>query len=463
MPVSGKAAGLGIYLRPAENSSVRVGSLYRDANGAVTFTVDQNYIALGPSRPVLSLSWQEPTDEGTKARLISNRDKITQGAILPPFFENLLPEGALLDLVRKEFGAGAFDNFDVLRRLGHDLPGAVMALPETGEAPPVAVLGGKQDIGERIHFSLAGIQLKFSMKRNDKGSLTLPVSGSAGDMILKTPNEKLPFFPEAEFTAISLAKAVGVRTVEAKLVSANEIEGIDEKYLGKDQNSLVVTRFDRGPNARRVHIEDFAQVLGSIHDQKYSMANQATVVKLVGLFSTEKRSEMLQAIRRIVVDIMVGNSDSHLKNWSFIIPDGVNAGLSPAYDIMPFAYYGDDSMALEFGKTHNPAIVNMKRFMRLAGLVDIPLNVVRNEVRRTMEEIFDVWPKLIPELPAPPNFLKKMTDRWEGMQLVKEVRPMLVPGYVEDEEVNDRDKGGFSQVHRLKTRRTGADAPGGGC
>lgn len=63
-------------------------------------------------------------------------DKISQGAILPPFFENLLPEGALLELVRSEFGAGAFDIFDVLRRLGEDLPGAVVALQKTGAPPP---------------------------------------------------------------------------------------------------------------------------------------------------------------------------------------------------------------------------------------------------------------------------------------------------------------------------------------
>jgi serine/threonine-protein kinase HipA len=174
-------------------------------------------------------------------------------------------------------------------------------------------------------------------------------------------------------------------------------------------------------------------VLGSIHDQKYSMANQATVVKLAGLFAAEKRSEMLQAIRRIVVDIMIGNSDSHLKNWSFILRDGVNAELSPAYDIMPFAYYGDDTMALEFGKTHNPAIVTMKRFARLAGLVDIPDYVVRKEVTRTIEQILDVWPALIPDLPAPPNFLKKMTERWEGLQLVQEFRTTLAPGFAAED------------------------------
>jgi len=432
MPVQGRAAGLGIYLRPTENASVRVGSLYRDPNGAVTFTVDQKYIALGPTRPILSLSWQESTEEGTKARLLHNGDKITQGAILPAFFENLLPEGALLDLVRKEFGAGAFDNFDVLRRLGHDLPGAVVAVSETGEAPPAAaatVLEGRHDLGERIRFSLAGIQLKFSMKQNDKGSLTLPVSGSAGDMILKTPNEKHFMVPEAEFTALALARGVGIRTVDARLVAASEIEGIDEKYLGKNTNSLVVTRFDRAAGGRRIHIEDFAQVMGSIHDQKYAMANRSTVVRLVGLFASDKRGEMLQAIRRVVVDIMVGNSDSHLKNWSFILPDGINAALSPAYDIVPFFYYGDDSMALQFGKTVDPAVVNLRRFERLAGLVGLDKELVVRQVKQTMQEIFDVWPGLLPELPTPPDFAKKLIERWDRLTLVKETRPAMVQGH----------------------------------
>lgn len=39
-----------------------------------------------------------------------------------------------------------------------------------------------------------------------------------------------------------------------------------------------------------------------------------------------------------------------------------------ASDIVPFFYYGHDSMALQFGKTVDPAVVNLRRFERLAGL-----------------------------------------------------------------------------------------------
>ena len=170
-------------------------------------------------------------------------------------------------------------------------------------------------------------------------------------------------------------------------------------------------------------MEDFAQVMGSIHDQKYTMANQSTLVKLVGLFAADKRGEMLQAVRRLVVDVMIGNGDSHLKNWSFMLPDGVTPELSLAYDIVPTFFFGDDTMALEFAKSHNPAAVNLRRFERLAGLVGLDTKIVIREVKDTVDEILDVWPSLLPNLPAPPAFAEKLTQRWKGLSLIKEFVP----------------------------------------
>ncbi len=44
----------------------------------------------------------------------------------PHGFPELLPEGALRELVLTEMGPGDHDEFDVLTRLGADLPGAVL-------------------------------------------------------------------------------------------------------------------------------------------------------------------------------------------------------------------------------------------------------------------------------------------------------------------------------------------------
>jgi serine/threonine-protein kinase HipA len=105
---------------------------------------------------------------------------------------------------------------------------------------------------------------------------------------------------------------------------------------------------------------------------------------------------------------MVGNGDSHLKNWSFIFPDGRTPELSPAYDIAPTFYYGDDRMALQFGKTL--AVVNLRRFQRLAGLADLDIDLVLREVKLTMEEIFDVWPGLLPQLPTPADLPRSLSS-----------------------------------------------------
>jgi len=117
-----------------------------------------------------------------------------------------------------------------------------------------------------------------------------------------------------------------------------------------------------------------------------------------------------------------------------ILPDGINAALSPAYDIVPFFYYGDDSMALQFGKTVDPAVVNLRRFERLAGLVGLDKELVVRQVKQTMQEIFDVWPGLLPELPTPPDFAKKLIERWDRLTLVKETRPAMVQGHSIDED-----------------------------
>ncbi|MBX8827337.1 HipA N-terminal domain-containing protein [Ochrobactrum sp. SFR4] len=73
---------------------------------------------------------------------------------IPTWFSNLLPEGALKELVLKGMPSGETTDFDVLRWLGKDLPGAVsVRSEETGQRkdipPPL------EDGQTGIRFSLA--------------------------------------------------------------------------------------------------------------------------------------------------------------------------------------------------------------------------------------------------------------------------------------------------------------------
>ena len=113
-------------------------------------------------------------------------------------------------------GPGNHDEFDVLTRLGGDLPGAVLIVPET-DTPPSAgsldlthIAGFKTVAPEGVvKFSLAGVQLKFTANP-DSDKLTVPGRGETGRCIIKVGSERYRDLPEAEFGAMQLAKLIGI-------------------------------------------------------------------------------------------------------------------------------------------------------------------------------------------------------------------------------------------------------------
>lgn len=424
MLIVNRTGVIGISLSTAPDKELRVGSLVREPSGSVKFTIDDDYVELGEDRPLISLAWKGGTEEETRLRLRAAGDKIMQGGSLPPFFQNLLPEGALRELVEKEFGAGAFDNFDVLARLGLDLPGALLARQEAG-IQQAAIRADKpiekgREATPPIRFSLAGVQLKFSATKS--GSITIPAQDGDGHLILKTPLPQHPLLPEAEWTALQLAQAAGVRVARADLVESDMIDGIPEQHLRKGELSLAVQRFDRGLGGIRYQTEDFAQIVGAMGDQKYTKANETTIMNIVQKFSTDSRGELLESVRRIVVNLLLGNGDAHLKNWSFIYPIGGGITLTPAYDIVPTFLYGDDRMALEFGGTRDPELIKMNRFERAAGKLGVDPRVLTRQVEEIVAISLDTWPSIIADAPLPEPMKEKITERLHSLPLVQEVR-----------------------------------------
>ncbi len=103
-----------------------------------------------------------------------------------------------------EMGPGNHDQFDLLIRLGADLPGAIIVTPETAVPSSVGpidvqnILGVPAPLPEGIvKFSLAGVQLKFAAT-TDGDRLTAPARAGEGRCILKVPTKKYPGLPEAE-------------------------------------------------------------------------------------------------------------------------------------------------------------------------------------------------------------------------------------------------------------------------
>jgi len=406
---------LGVHLL-REDDVVFVGELFRTADGMTSFHIDEAYISM-PDRPILSSSLLCPGDEEATSRLLRESTHLKGGRSIPAWFENLLPEGVLRTYME---ASGRLHDFDLLRKVGHDLPGAVII---TGENPAIPAQESIPD----VRFSLAGVQIKTSMSRTADGFEML-AGGIDGDTVVKLPTSKLPALPEVEFSSMRLAASVGVDTAFVDLVPLERLTGIPDALMEEQGLALVIDRFDRTPAGGRIHAEDFNQILGVAADRKYAAASDEIVLKLAGLFGSGREC-FLQACRRMAVNILAGNTDAHLKNWSIWYPDHSTGRLSPAYDIVAGAVYDhSNEMALRFRRTRNAAIMDIARFERAAAFAGFSPSDVRSEISMVVEKAADTWGLLLCDLPMPERYASYLIERTQRLALAQECGRSFIGG-----------------------------------
>jgi serine/threonine-protein kinase HipA len=358
-----------------------VGTLTLNRNDGCEFRLLESYKHAYP-RPVLGQQFLDDLEQIHRSR-----------ARVPPWFSNLLPEGPLRDLVAKQAGVLPGREFFLLRHLGEDLPGAVRIVADEALIEPDDDTGFQPDEQEAPgswHFSLAGVQLKFSARRGERG-LTIPVSGLGGDWIVKLPDARYPKVPENEYATMLWAKASGIRIPELELVAVAEVSGLPAAMAAfPERLALAIRRFDRPAPDLRVHMEDFAQILGLYPEEKYQKYNYETLASLIFHLTGEKGLD--EFIRQLVFVIVSGNGDAHHKNWSLLYPDGIQAELSPAYDLVStIQYMQEDSLALNLAKSKRLESVNMESFRRMARKIGEEEGRMTTRIQAALDAIMDAW------------------------------------------------------------------------
>ncbi len=344
---------------------------------------------------------------------------------VPPWFSNLLPEGPLRELVTKQAGVSSTREFFLLHHLGEDLPGAVRIIAEEPlfdlEETNVLTLEGIQE-NEQWHFSLAGVQLKFSANRSERG-LTIPVSGRGGDWILKLPDPRYSKVPENEYATMLWAKDSGITIPELELINVSDISGLPSSLaIFKERLALAVRRFDRISAHQRVHMEDFVQILGLYPEKKYEKWNYETLARLILSLSGE--TGLVEFIRRLVFIIVSGNGDAHLKNWSLIYPDDIRAELSPAYDLVSIIQYKhDDSLALNLAKSKRWEDISMESFRRMARKIGYEEDSMVIRVQTAIDSIINSWDESGKDFGYASEARKKLERHFRRI-------PILKPRYI---------------------------------
>jgi serine/threonine-protein kinase HipA len=343
---------------------------------------------------------------------------------LHPTLSNLLPEGSLRELIAQGFKVHVDNEFHIFSYLGEDLPGALVAEPMEPKDVPNSVLTthGKakavkfDKITRENKFSLAGVQMKFSMKEND-GRYNLSKGNVLGDWIIKTPSTKHKDVPLNEYTVMKLASLVGVDIPEIKLVELDKLDNLPQINLPDEKLAFAIKRFDRDDDVR-IHMEDFAQVLVKYPHQKYKSASYEQIGRVLYEFSGDGLIDAQQFARRLLVNILLANGDAHLKNWSLLYLDQVTPRLSPAYDIVTTSVYIDNERqyALNLGKTKDWYEVSIANFESWANRSEIPWRAIKPHLADTMEKARSLWPDEIKNLPMNDDHKKKLTDHWSKLQ-----------------------------------------------
>ncbi|SEQ62279.1 serine/threonine-protein kinase HipA [Amphritea atlantica] len=383
-----------------------------------------------PDRPTFSLITHPKFPNA--ARLMA--ESWARNQRLHPVLSNLLPEGSLRELIAQGLKVHVDNEFHILSYLGEDLPGAIEATPMEPDDVPDYVLNthGKAKAikfdkdalhkkGRENKFSLAGVQMKFSMKEKD-GRYNLSKGDVLGDWIIKTPSTKHKFVPLNEYTAMSLAALAGVDIPEIKLVELDKLDNLPQINLPDEKQAFAIKRFDRDPvdqnMSQRIHMEDFAQILVKYPHEKYTSANYENIGKVIYDFSGDGLADAQQFARRLLVNILLANGDAHLKNWSFLYPDKVTPRLSPAYDIVTTNVYieNETQYALNLGKTKEWYTVTMAHFQSWAGRSDIPWRVIKPHLDDTMSKARELWPETLKALPMNEVHKEGLRSHWAKLQ-----------------------------------------------
>ncbi|RQR65480.1 type II toxin-antitoxin system HipA family toxin [Burkholderia sp. Bp9125] len=323
------------------------------------------------------------------------------GGSVQRFLENLLPEGRALDIVSIVNQVSKNNIFSLVRLLGKEPVGAFsfLAMDATPEEAariaheqmgepvrrPITAEELSQRIRERdaipfpvwdgkVRLSLAGYQDKLQVLVEGE-HLSLADGSLSSTHLLKpeSRNPHMPYMVANEHFCMTLAARLNVLARLHLPVAPVSIRRLPEPVL-------LIERFDRlvqwdndtpgrAKHVLRTHVIDACQALDLPSTFKYErnlgagadVRNIREGVSFERLFTLLDRmvtpaSARLYLLRWAILQLLLGNSDAHGKNFSMHVR---SAGLEPApmYDLVSVNAYGEHvelDMAMAYGDAFLP-------------------------------------------------------------------------------------------------------------
>lgn len=234
------------------------------------------------------------------------------------------------------------------------------------------------------HKGLTGVQEKLSLHLDLSNSNRprLTIIGFPSGYILKPQAANHKRLPEFEHTAMLLAESCGLNVVKHGLILINE-----------NEYAYITKRVDRSYDTK-IHMEDFCQASGTLTVNKYRSSYEECGM-LIDKYSKDSLIDKVNFFRCVYFSFVIGNSDLHLKNFSFIMDEQGKFSLAPFYDLLPTKLiitsdHEDLGMLLN-GKKQNLA---KKDFDAFASSINIS-EMTKNKIIKSINTKFDQMSEII--------------------------------------------------------------------
>jgi serine/threonine-protein kinase HipA len=322
---------------------------------------------------------------------------------LHPVFQMNLPEGALLEAIRRSLAKlVGDDDLTILRVTGGNQIGRNrFSLPDD---PTPGIVESRESLEEllsfpdteelfhelvskyALHSGVSGVQPKVMLDATQRGTTTV------GGYIVKSWGTDYPQLAANEFFCMTAARRAGLP--------------VPEFHLSENGGLFVMKRFDLAGDGTPLGFEDLCvlQALGTAQKYNSTCERVARSIKdFIGADSLQVARE--QFFASLVLSCMVRNGDAHLKNFGVLYDrPGAPVRLAPVYDVVTTAaYIPQDIPALSLAGTKKWWPRNMLEKFAVVHLA-LPVGKIREIIEQVAEAVTDTRGMLLAYSQDHPEF-----------------------------------------------------------
>lgn len=182
-----------------------------------------------------------------------------------------------------------------------------------------------------------------------------------------------------EFVVSVLANQCGLRVAK----------GIAQCYAS-DHHCFMVKRFDRTETGGRLHFASAMTMTDRVDGDDASVgASYLELAEVLMEHGSEPDKDLRELWSRIVFNILVSNTDDHMRNHGFLLDPGRGWRLSDAYDMNPVAHA--DGLNLNITDADNALDLELAR--EVAGYFRVS-RVDAEEIIENSQEVVGQWAKV---------------------------------------------------------------------